>query len=123
MLGTDTAKDLIMSRLSKVKGHGVIHFSGDLEEDYYKQLTAEYRTARVYRGRKVSSWGLKDGDRNEALDLMVYNFAAAYYLGLHKLTERQWNNRKPKVYDHDKQETDKNVRKIKPHRKNSKFSL
>jgi len=122
MLGTDTAKDLIMSRLSKTKGRGVIHFSADLEEDYYKQLTAEYRTTRVYRGRKVSSWGLKDGDRNEALDLMVYGFAAAYYLGLHKLTERQWQNRKPKVYDQNA-EPEKNVRKIKRRKDNSKFSL
>jgi phage terminase large subunit GpA-like protein len=38
----------------------------------------------------VRTWEKKPGERNEALDLMVYNLAAAHYVGLHKKTEYQW---------------------------------
>jgi phage terminase large subunit GpA-like protein len=74
-----------------------VHFSQDLSEDYYKQLTAEYRTSRYKNGRKVSRWEKKQADRNEALDLMVYNLAAAYHLGLHKRTEGQWQRLREKL--------------------------
>lgn len=89
-IGTDTAKDYLASRWKRPNGWGAVHFSQDLPEDYYKQLTAEYRTSVYKRGRKVSVWEKKQADRNEALDLMVYNLAAAYYMGLHKKTARQW---------------------------------
>ncbi|MCX7219408.1 MAG: phage terminase large subunit family protein [Burkholderiales bacterium] len=63
----------------------------------YKQLTAEYRTSLYKNGRKVSRWEKKQADRNEALDLMVYNLAAAYHLGLHKRTEGQWQRLREKL--------------------------
>lgn len=88
--GTDTAKDYLSSRWGKASGPGAVHFSRDLPEDYYRQLTAEYRVTVYKRGRKVSIWEKKQSDRNEALDLMVYNLAAAHYLGLHKKTEWHW---------------------------------
>lgn len=88
--GTDTAKDYLSSRWGKASGPGVVHFSQDLPEDYYRQLTAEYRVTVYKRGRKVSIWEKKQSDRNEALDLMVYNLAVAHYLGLHKKTEWNW---------------------------------
>ena len=42
-------------------------------------------------GHRLSRWEKKQADRNEVLDLMVYNTAAAQYLGLHKLTDTHWD--------------------------------
>lgn len=89
-IGTDTAKDYLASRWKKASGPGAVHFSKELPEDYYKQLTAEYRTTVYKRGRPVSVWEKKQADRNEAGDLMVYNLACAQFLGLHKRNEHQW---------------------------------
>jgi phage terminase large subunit GpA-like protein len=97
-IGTDTAKDYLASRWKKTSGPGAVHFSQDLREDYYKQITAEYRSHIYKRGRKVSIWEKKQADRNEALDLMVYNLAAAYHLGLHKKTEGHWQRLRDKLY-------------------------
>jgi phage terminase large subunit GpA-like protein len=69
-----------------------VHFSIDLPESYYKGLTAEYRTFGYKRGRKVSWWEKKKGEANEPLDLMNYNLAAAYFLGLHKKNEHGWQS-------------------------------
>ena len=89
-IGTDTAKDYLAARWKKTTGPGAIHFPQDLDEAYFKQLTAEYSTTQFKRGHRVRMWEKKPGDRNEALDLMVYNLAAAHYAGLHKKTEYQW---------------------------------
>ena len=91
IIGTNTAKDYLAARWKKDKGPGAVHFSVDLQEDYYQQLTAEYRTTEFRRGHRVSFWEKKAGARNEALDLMVYNLAAAMFLGLHKRNEHQWS--------------------------------
>lgn len=96
-IGTDTAKDYLASRWKRATGPGAVHFSQDLPEDFYKQLTAEYRTSGYKRGRRVSWWEKKQADRNEALDLMVYNLAAAYHLGLHKRTEMHWQRLRDKL--------------------------
>lgn len=89
-IGTDTAKDYLAARWKKASGPGAAHFSKDLPEDYYKQLVSEYRTGGYKRGHRVTWWEKKKGDRNEALDLTVYNLAAAHYLGLHKRTANHW---------------------------------
>lgn len=89
-IGTDTAKDYFAGRYKLASGPGATHFSEDLPEEYYKQLTAEYSITVYKRGRKVRIWEKKKSDRNEAGDLMNYNLAAAYYLGLHKKTANQW---------------------------------
>ena len=96
-IGTDTAKDYLASRWDRARGAGAVHFSDGLPEDYYKQLTAEYRITLFKKGRKVSVWEKKAGDRNEALDLMVYNLAAAYHLGLNKKPEGYWQGRRDKL--------------------------
>jgi phage terminase large subunit GpA-like protein len=90
MIGPDTSKDYLQARWKRTAGAGAVHFSSELPESYYKGLTAEYRTYGYKRGRKVSWWEQKKGEANEPLDLMVYNLGAAYYLGLHKKTQNQW---------------------------------
>ena len=91
-VGPDTAKDYLQARWPRVSGPGAVHFSTDLPESYYKGLTAEYRTFGYKRGRKVSWWEKKKGEPNEPLDLMNYNLAAAYFLGLHKKNEHGWQS-------------------------------
>jgi phage terminase large subunit GpA-like protein len=89
-MGPDTGKDYLQARWNRVSGAGAVHFSKDLPESYFKGLTAEFRTYGYKRGRKVSWWEQKKGEANEPLDLMNYNLAAAYFLGLHKKTEHGW---------------------------------
>ena len=48
-------------------------------EEYFKQLTAEKRITKFVRGRKTLAWK-QIRPRNEALDTLVYNFAAIYIL-------------------------------------------
>ncbi len=97
LIGTDTAKDYLASRWSRAAGAGAVHFSSDLPEEYYKQLTAEYRIFKYKRGRKVSVWDKKNGDRNEAIDLMVYALAAAYHLGLNRKNAGWWQMRRERL--------------------------
>ncbi|KQW96966.1 hypothetical protein ASC94_09165 [Massilia sp. Root418] len=96
-IGTDTAKDALVNRWKIEAGPGAIHFPNNLEEGYFKQLTAEYRVTKYRRGHRYTSWEKKPGDRNEALDLMVYNLGAAHHLGLHKKSTLFWGNMRKKL--------------------------
>jgi phage terminase large subunit GpA-like protein len=91
-IGTDSAKDALVNRWKIESGPGAIHFPNNLEEDYFKQLTAEYRIPKYQKGHRYTTWEKKPGDRNEALDLMVYNLAAAHHIGLHKKSDLFWEN-------------------------------
>ncbi len=78
-VGTDTAKEAIFARLAADAEMSTIHFPVDLDEEYFKQLTAEKRITKYVRGKPTMAWK-QIRDRNEALDTMVYNFAAIYIL-------------------------------------------
>lgn len=78
-VGTDTAKEAIFARLSVAPEDSTLHFCLDLDEEYFKQLTAEKRISKFVRGRKTLVWK-QIRERNEALDTLVYNFAAIYIL-------------------------------------------
>lgn len=78
-VGTDTAKEAIYARLVADADKTTIHFSHLLDEEYFRQLTAEKRITKFTRGRKSLVWK-QVRERNEALDTLVYNFAAAYIL-------------------------------------------
>ena len=89
-VGTDTAKSALMALL-KLDGAAVdaerkIHFNADLEEGYFEQLTAE-----VFDPEK-NRWVKRAGRRNEALDTLVYAYAAAHLPGIdiHKCRESDW---------------------------------
>lgn len=75
-VGTDTAKHTLFSRLALdadlLPEQRMMHFSQDLEEDYYRQLTAERFNPRRNR------WELYRGRRNEALDTWNYAYVAAH---------------------------------------------
>lgn len=89
-IGTDTAKDWLASRWLLPAGPGAVHFSKDLPDEYYTQLTAERRLVRYRKGHRVSEWIKDKAARNESLDLEVYNLAAAYFLGLHRKSPADW---------------------------------
>ena len=97
MVGTDTAKDWLHSRWKVAGGPGGIHFSQDLPDDFYAQLCSERRLIRYVKGHKRTEWVKSKSDRNEALDLSVYNLAAAHRIGLHKWRENDWERERTKV--------------------------
>lgn len=78
-IGTDTAKEAIFSRLVADFENCNLYFSHTVDEEYFKQLTAEKRVTKFVRGRKSLVWK-QIRERNEALDCLVYNFAAIYIL-------------------------------------------
>ena len=77
-LGTDTIKTTLFGRLrhNEAGGMGTLHFGMAADEDYFKQLTSERQALRYHRGFPIREWVKKAGDRNEALDCVVYAYAA-----------------------------------------------
>ena len=78
-VGTDSAKEAIFARLTTDVNETTLHFPSDVDEEYFKQLTAEKRVAKFVRGRKTLVWK-QIRPRNESLDCLVYCFAAIYIL-------------------------------------------
>jgi phage terminase large subunit GpA-like protein len=97
IVGTDTAKDWLHSRWKLASGPGSIHFSADLPLSFYEQICSERRLITYVKGHARTQWVKNKGDRNEALDLSVYNLAAAQRLGLHKWRETDWERERLKV--------------------------
>ena len=81
MVGSDTAKDVIFSRLElQEKGPGYSHFPVSRDVEYFQQLTAEKKIMRYVKGFSRYEYVLPSGTRNEALDCRVYAFAAVRIL-------------------------------------------
>jgi phage terminase large subunit GpA-like protein len=99
MVGTDTAKSLIYSLLEieEPAADGFIHFSDQLSEDFYKQLTSEKLARRYVKGFPVNEWVKPPGARNEMLDCSVYAFAAFWLLGLHRWRSSQWRQLEERI--------------------------
>lgn len=91
IVGTDTAKDWIYNRYPFESGPGALHFANDLPDDFFAQCVAERKVARYVRGHKRIEWVKGKSERNEALDLMVYNLAMAHYLGINRYKEHEWD--------------------------------
>jgi phage terminase large subunit GpA-like protein len=90
LIGTDTAKDWLFNRLA-LPGQVAIHTSKDFPIDVYEQILSEAKVTRWERGKKTRRYELiKRGSRNEQLDMLVYNLAAAHHLGLPTYTEQRW---------------------------------
>ena len=78
-VGTDQAKELIYGRLAAEPDKATLHFAADLDEEYFRQITAEKRITTFTRGKKQMVWK-QIRPRNETLDCLVYSFAAIYIL-------------------------------------------
>lgn len=77
-IGTHAAKTSIYQQFHKKEK---IYFR-DLPAEYFKQLAGEKKFVETSRGRVRVSW-VKLRERNEALDLSVYNLAAYLYYKNH----------------------------------------
>jgi phage terminase large subunit GpA-like protein len=77
-VGGDTVKTTLFARLKhNDKGAGFLHFHVKTTVDYFEQLTAEKQVLRTNRaGFPVREWVLPANKRNEALDCLVYAYAA-----------------------------------------------
>lgn len=78
MIGTDTAKETIYSRLKMSDpGAGYMHFpiTTKYDEEYFKQLTAEKATTKYNYGFPTRVW-VKTRARNEVLDCRIGAMAA-----------------------------------------------
>lgn len=83
MVGTDTAKDLIYSRLTLTgDGPGRCHWPMTYERRYFEMLTAEEKVEEMKAGSVIVKWrpardeNGRERQRNEALDCRVYATAA-----------------------------------------------
>jgi phage terminase large subunit GpA-like protein len=73
LIGVDGIKTTIISRLSRGQS---IRSSNTLEPSYYEQLASERKVVRYSRGMPVRRFERKPGAHAEALDCLVYAFAA-----------------------------------------------
>ena len=70
---------------------GYCHFGAWLDENYFKQITAEYLADEAFRGRTRKVWKITSSERdNHLLDCRIYNLALAEYLGLSSTTQAEW---------------------------------
>lgn len=68
------------------------HYPKDLDEEFFKSLTAEsFVTVKEAGGRIKGRKWVKHYERNEQTDLAVMNEAAAYLLQIHKYTDDDWD--------------------------------
>ena len=101
-VGTDTAKELIYSRLSLgSKGDGFMHFPHDRQEDWFRQLTSETKVVRYRNGVPFARFENPSKARNEALDLRVYATAALQLLRI------DWDKLKQTIQDPPKKKDEK----------------
>lgn len=80
IIGVDGIKTTILDRLRRAGGdeapQNAIRLSVDLEPSYFEQLASEHRVLRYVRGQPVRRFERIPGARAEALDCLVYAFAA-----------------------------------------------
>jgi phage terminase large subunit GpA-like protein len=97
LVGTNMIKDEIMGFLRIEKPldgqpfpHGYYHFP-EYEEEYFKQLVSEHiELDRDKRGYNHWVWK-KHHERNEILDLAVYNRALAHLVGIDRMQDEDWD--------------------------------
>lgn len=90
-IGTDVAKDHLFNRLKLEEGSGAMHFNKELDLRWFEGLLAERVALKSRGGKYVRVYEKRSqGDRNEPLDLAVYNLGLAHHLGLHKWSAQEW---------------------------------
>jgi phage terminase large subunit GpA-like protein len=87
---SDLRKDGVKSG-ADVDPPGYCHFGTWLDENYFRQLTAEYLAEETFRGRRRKVWKIRASERdNHQLDTSIYCMALAEHLGLSSLTASEW---------------------------------
>ena len=76
-INTGQAKEDIFHRLRvRTPGPGFCHFPVGRDAAYFEELTAETQRITYRNGRGKRQWVVREGARNEALDVRVYAYAA-----------------------------------------------
>ena len=76
-VGVDTIKTTLHNKLKDAEvGQGYIHFYPTTKASYFEELTAERQILKYKNGYQERVWVKKSNARNEALDEMVYAWAA-----------------------------------------------
>lgn len=88
IVGVDTAKAAIFARLSRGSS---VRLSADLPRVWHEQVASERQVLRYRRGQPVRSFERIPGRRAEALDCLVYAFAARAMLS------PDWNARRDEL--------------------------
>jgi len=92
-MGTSPMKMALYRNLTKTDPltYGYVSFPRGLEDEYFRQLTAESRKAVKRRdGFTVWQWVKDPNQRNEMLDTMVQAEAAAEHAGVFLMGEKMW---------------------------------
>jgi len=98
-VGSDAIKGVMYSRLKILEpGPGYYHFSLELPQEFYEQVTSEKLITKYVKGFPKREWVKKDSTRNEALDCKVYAYAAAIYAGM---TRMDWDAMRAALYPPD----------------------
>lgn len=93
MPGVSQIKETLAARLRLTSpGRNYIHFGAWLPEEYWPQLGSEKLVKRFLNGNVYKRWEKITGVRNEAWDVLVYNYAAAQRLGVNRWGEAQWSD-------------------------------
>jgi phage terminase large subunit GpA-like protein len=90
-IGTDTIKGVLVARLRE---EGFVHTPQALPTSYYEQITSERLVTKFVQGVPVRKWTKAPGARNEALDCLVYGYAAACFAGLKRAQWSAWTRRR-----------------------------
>lgn len=81
-VGVDILKSSVYGSLkNEIHGPGYYHFPKERDENYFLQLTAEKQVKEFRMGRSRMVWK-KIRERNEALDVRVYNIACLEMLNV-----------------------------------------
>lgn len=98
-VGTDSAKDHLFNRFKLTSGWGAMHYSAALELSWFEGLLCERPLLRRKPGGGLKRvWEkFSHADRNEPLDLAVYNLALAHHLGLHRWSALDWQRLRDKL--------------------------
>lgn len=98
-IGTIAAKDVLFGRMAiDEPGPGYVHFSDNLDDDYFRQLSAEQVFTKYVHGTPTRYYK-QIRNRNEALDCLVYAYAAMVSLNvlfevLQRKRDRRLNTKK-----------------------------
>ena len=104
-VGVDATKDLLFARMRiQEEGAGYIHFSDTLNDEYFRQLTAEKVVTKFVRGYKKRVFQ-KIRPRNEGLDCMVYSIAAYAILNVDVNTISDRIKSQPEVVEKPQRQT------------------
>ena len=96
-IGTDVAKDHLFNRFKLRHGGGAMHFHSRLPLNWFEGLLSERPVLKRKPGGGFRRAYEKSVERNEPLDLAVYNLAMAHHLGLHKWSPHDWAKLRAKL--------------------------